>query len=269
RGLRHVARDLTLDRTVAGGLTAGMSARRPEDLRRLRHETFPSPPTEPAPVLSPPAGNLRRRGVDAEPLFSIEPFVGWRRWRVRPWQGDSGMVLTSAVLDFVWEGPELVAGCHSRLRRTRLGRADPTGVVHRSPDPDCACGIYTVKEPHQLGAVPPGLWVEGRLSMWGKVLEAQRGYRAEQARIMAPLMVVWACVGDQAATAFWRECCPRPVRWLHVGRHDFAPLCEVHSGYWGGKPPGVTLVGIDHVRVPMERELSERYGAHVYVEGGP
>ena len=59
---------------------------------------------------------------------------------------------------------------------------------HTAPDPACACGIYAVREPdgarryllgrddlHVVGRVL------GQVALWGKVVEAQLGWRASRA----------------------------------------------------------------------------------------
>jgi hypothetical protein len=106
-----------------------------------------------------------------EPFWSPVPLVGFRTWRPTP-QGMRGVVQ-------VWPGPRLEAAC---LRGP--------GAPHEVPG--CRCGIYAFKEAEALGAVGvgdrPGA-VYGLASLTGRVIEHERGYRAQRAEVLAVALV--------------------------------------------------------------------------------
>ena len=143
--------DRTIDGAAASGVTAGLVAqiRRDEialeNERRLwlagrrsrveRHEA-PQRPVTPPPLAVP---RTRSAGwafgppveLPEGPLLTIEPFVGYRRWVVRPSSVVGGSsaepVLGSAIVDYLWLEPEVVARCWP-------GQAEPV----RPTDPDHA-----------------------------------------------------------------------------------------------------------------------------------
>lgn len=61
---------------------------------------------------------------------------------------------------------------------------------HSPPFADCQCGIYALKSPLDTDEVTP--WqtgcVAGIVFVWGHVLEGERGYRGQYAKIGAILM---------------------------------------------------------------------------------
>lgn len=104
----------------------------------------------------------------------IEPIVAWRVWRVGP----TGS-LESVGLPVPWpEAGPLVAAC-------------PFGPYlsssHPAPVWSCSCGLYAAKRPELLaGALVRGQDLAlGLVCLWGRVLEAPRGYRAERAAVRA------------------------------------------------------------------------------------
>jgi hypothetical protein len=117
----------------------------------------------------------------------IEPIVGWRAWLVV--KGGNGFCLRSVVYDTVWlPRRELLARC---LRRS-LSRSLPwwRSVEHPPPARRCACGIYAAKQPDEAAVYLEGRsWgdalsvqrVIGRVSLWGRVVECKRGWRASHA----------------------------------------------------------------------------------------
>jgi hypothetical protein len=118
----------------------------------------------------------------AAPDFA-EPFEAWRVWRVL-WK-DGRYSLGSVVKPTLWpvrrslqadclHFPSLVAWLRRRPR-------------HDAPEQGCECGIYAT-ELDQLGqylievfAGPAAGRVLGRVSLWGTVVECERGFRASSA----------------------------------------------------------------------------------------
>jgi hypothetical protein len=104
-----------------------------------------------------------------------EPILGWRVWRV-----DDDGLLSAVVWGARWEPRErFEAQCEDRAFPFWVGTAPP----HGAPWAGCARGIYAFKHRAQaallarekVDGAPLAL---GRASLWGKVLETERGYRA-------------------------------------------------------------------------------------------
>lgn len=95
------------------------------------------------------------------PLFP-EAMVGWRSWRVK-----NGRLYSVAYKTQVWAvGKELHAECDQSC--------------NRSPGNNCGCGIYAVKSLALLKKSGYfGHEAFGQVSLWGKVMEASEGFRAE------------------------------------------------------------------------------------------
>jgi hypothetical protein len=114
-----------------------------------------------------------------------EPFEAWRVWRVVA--GKDGYRLGSVVKPTVWPpGEPLVADC---LRSSPLAAwfRRKRSAGRPVPDERCECGIYAgvlrwVGE--YLRDLPASVAVArvlGRVSLWGRVIECERGFRASHA----------------------------------------------------------------------------------------
>jgi len=112
------------------------------------------------------------------------PLIGWRTWAAVEEGG--GLTLRSVVYESRWPPRErLVAVCgrrpHWRLL-ARWRRVQP----HEAPDERCECGIYAACAPDlalsflfRLGLIR-GVRsaLIGRVALWGRVIECERGWRA-------------------------------------------------------------------------------------------
>ena len=120
--------------------------------------------------------------IDRPPDYA-EALVGWRVWVVvsdplgRP-------RLRSVVQKTPWPvGRALEAECYQRRVLARLLRRP---AHDRVPESDCQCGIYATDllELEPLLAEAPwetGARVLGEVSLWGDVVECERGRRASHA----------------------------------------------------------------------------------------
>jgi hypothetical protein len=122
--------------------------------------------------------------VSAAPDY-IEPIVGWRTWLVV--EEGEGFRLRSVVYDALWSPrTELVARC--------LHRAFPfpwrRRAKHVPPGRGCGCGVYAAREPAEAASYLEGrTWADalnvhrviGTVSLWGRVVECTRGWRASRA----------------------------------------------------------------------------------------
>jgi hypothetical protein len=94
-------------------------------------------------------------------FWSPEPAVGWRGWR---WLGSRLRGMRSW-----WPSDVLVAEC---------------SFCRQVPGIDHTCGIYAVKPGYFNGYLAGGhIGVTGVVKLSGLVIEHERGYRAEVARI--------------------------------------------------------------------------------------
>lgn len=102
--------------------------------------------------------------------FSEDAVIGYRYWYI--WRTTAGtMTLVSPVMSvFTWEP----------MRRAEATCRHHPGV----PSVDCSCGIHAWKEAdgHVIPVSGRDLLVAvGEVSLWGTVLEHERGYRAQYA----------------------------------------------------------------------------------------
>ena len=123
-------------------------------------------------------------GVEGIPDF-VEPLLAWRAWRVcmpTPRDSNSCPAMCSVIQDTPWMPRKKFSAEHS----FDLGAKCRGFLV-----PDCSCGIYGFKDPLEAFvylirlrdrllsmAVEVAL---GTVSLWGKVVECELGYRAQYA----------------------------------------------------------------------------------------
>jgi hypothetical protein len=118
------------------------------------------------------------------------PIVGWRLWAAC--RQRQGWTLRSPFHHTAWRAHEpLEAGCGARRRPWR--RRPP----HHAPQLACDCGIYGLTWPSFVRYAGFGMLhdkqlpVLGEVALWGEVVEAERGWRAEFAyptRLFVPLV---------------------------------------------------------------------------------
>jgi hypothetical protein len=131
---------------------------------------------------------MRDVGKPASPEPFAEPLAGFRRWGNERGRLYSG-IFTGA--GFVAD-PALSLPA-SRLapppwprHRDRAARCLAVGG-HRAPHPRCRCGYYAYyRLPEELeDAAPEAVW--GAVVAWGRIVECERGFRAQYARPVALL----------------------------------------------------------------------------------
>jgi hypothetical protein len=140
---------------------------------------------------------------------SAEPVAAWRAWRLRR-DGEGGKLrLQPAFRGSSWEPLQPVRAACARRRR------------HEAPKRRCTCGLYGFNDGSEVGIGGTRLAVVGQVSMWGRVVEHDLGYRAEFAYPARMRLVCSVCLtmGERPAT---------PVVVAEEG--GFAlPLCEDHA----------------------------------------
>lgn len=126
----------------------------------------------------------------------VEPIVGWRLWHVVERQG--ALRLCSPLYRTLWvPRQEMVAACRRGVE-SRVLSIRPGVRRHSPPHARCSCGIYASRTPDQAAAYLSRLFrqpedvlhrVIGHVSLWGTVVECERGWRASHAypaRICVP-----------------------------------------------------------------------------------
>lgn len=116
---------------------------------------------------------------------AVGPVVGWRYWRIT----NDGRLASLGGGREVWiPGQPFRARCrHARLdpfdERWRLVDGG-AWTPHGAPEERCTCGLYAARDltalrsRHLLGL---RFMAAGEVSLWGKVIPARLGYRAELA----------------------------------------------------------------------------------------
>jgi hypothetical protein len=95
-----------------------------------------------------------------DPLLFPEALVGWRSWDLKHGR------LRSLTQSEEWPvGEELMARCGMN--------------AHRCPNLNCVCGIYAKNTLAKLKSSSYMGSIFGQVSLWGRVLEAEDGFRAE------------------------------------------------------------------------------------------
>lgn len=118
----------------------------------------------------------------------VEPIAGWRLWHVVERQG--ALRLVSPLYRTLWTPRhEMVAACRRGVESLVLS-IRPVALRHSPPHGRCSCGIYASQTPAQAVAYLSRLFrqrvdvvhrVIGHVSLWGSVVECERGWRASHA----------------------------------------------------------------------------------------
>lgn len=126
----------------------------------------------------------------------IEPVVGWRLWHVA--ERDGALRLVSPLYRTTWPTRRELVACCRRGMESGLSLYWPGIRRHPPPHPGCRCGIYGSQTPAQAAMYLSGFFkqredvvhrVLGTVSLWGTVVECERGWRASHAypvRIYVP-----------------------------------------------------------------------------------
>jgi hypothetical protein len=131
-----------------------------------------------------------------------EPLVGWRIWRV------TGSVLRATVWDAEWPPrARFEADCRHGGGAYWQRKHEPADERHRPPEPGCECGVYAFKRREDAEAlarekVDGDVIALGRVSLWGRVIETELGYRAEYAH---PYDLILLGGSDELARRLRRE----------------------------------------------------------------
>jgi hypothetical protein len=154
------------------------------------------------------------------PEIEAEPIEGWRTWNLsadRP----AGPLLHPV-------GPGVDAWRPGHPPRARCGATPFLSLIrptHEAPDPNCTCGIYAarsleeIERPRPAWPPPP---VVGTVTLWGRIMEHERGWRAAFAYPSRLRLVCAMCA--------WFEPGPGTPAVVHEMFKRLYTLCEVHRG---------------------------------------
>lgn len=142
--------------------------------------------------------------------LSLEEVEGWRAWSVV--ERDGAYLLSSLTRAEAWEpGRPFDATC--------------TRKQHDAPGGRCSCGVYAAADPNELASLGriAGAAI-GQVSLWGRLVEHSRGYRAAAAYPTRIRLVCVACLSDghgEPAAVVERDTSGERTR--------LRPLCEKHA----------------------------------------
>jgi hypothetical protein len=155
---------------------------------------------------SPPAAPALEAGVASEAI------IAWRAWALTGRRDGTNLLLRP------------VAGRTRPWKPREIAEAGCKGArFHRSPDPDCTCGLHATDGLEMLRrARCPA--VIGRVAMWGRVVEHEHGFRAEFAYPQRLTLICQFC--------FWLRGVgrtrPDVVAWF--AKDHLIPMCARHLG---------------------------------------
>jgi hypothetical protein len=182
--------------------------------------------------------------------FGTEPLLGYRGWHVVDAGDGKGYALKSLHVSFIWDR-QVRAFCHYQAAMFLNGKHN--GNI--SPDPGCSCGIYAQLPEHPISewdtAKQGKVSASGTIAMWGRIIQCERGYKAQYAEIQSPLVLDMSCVKG----------CERPVTGIALPGHSqltFSSHCDEHAG-----AAAVTVVDATIWLKGASDALSRRYGMEV------
>ena len=157
--------------------------------------------------------------------LSIEPLIGWRVW--------------SLVMRRAGRVPSLQPAGAGRgewsTRRPyramcrRLGLPGPELAQHPSPVPGCTCGIYASSSLRNLVTSTPSMPVVsavGTVALWGRVIEHERGWRAEFAYPDRLTLVCVICLQEGSGAGEPAFVVAEPVA---SGPYPAVAVCRDHA----------------------------------------
>jgi hypothetical protein len=173
------------------------------------------------------------------------PVTGWRAWNL---SGGATPLLHPVSVD----------GAPWSPREPFEARCESASLVqrwwpHEAPARRCRCGIYAARSLDDFDrprpAWPPAA-VVGTASLWGRVIEHDRGWRASSAY---PSRVRLVCV-----MCAWFEPGPGEPVVVHAFGRRVYPLCDIHrSGI--EVPDGRTSVPTDEDPRELQARLLDTY----------
>lgn len=114
----------------------------------------------------------------------IEPIIAWRGWEVEP----QGFLASTSQEGSRWPARKAFeADCKMKMYDDK---------PHEAPAKKCSCGIYAGKQELDL-QTGSGIVAWGRVALWGRIEEGEKGYRAQYAYPVSLTLV--------GGTKIWRH----------------------------------------------------------------
>jgi len=95
--------------------------------------------------------------------------IAYRSWRIRP--------------DFLLVGSWQFTPWLSNTQKSKCINGGFYHIDPKVPDKNCTCGTYAYKEPSLYDCDNGYLGIIGTVTLWGKIIEHELGYRAENVQI--------------------------------------------------------------------------------------
>lgn len=124
--------------------------------------------------------------------YGITPITGFRSWFVT--NHDGGLALRSMHMGSIWHPGANTAECNPRARTPFSPPRE-----HEAPDIDCSCGFYSQLPDHPFNEwqnmLRARVSAAGQISMWGRIIQCERGYKAQHVRLSPddPVVLETSC----------------------------------------------------------------------------
>jgi len=141
-----------------------------------------------------------------------EPVIAWRSWALTGWRDGSHLMLRPVARRAAAWRPGEVAEASCR-----------TIPFHDAPNTDCRCGLHASPTLDVLRHTKCPA-VLGRVALWGRVIEHERGFRARFGYPQRLRLICQFCFWQWGA----RSPNPEVVGW-YPGSH-MVPFCPAHLG---------------------------------------
>ncbi len=221
-------------RVVPRRRRGAMNIGEPERELEIMPVTLPVPETVPMPAPEPsrdPAPSeepvVVPSGAPLTGSFSTEPLIGWRVWNLVMHRSGRDPALRPAGAG---QGEWLMR----RPYRASCRRAGSAGSMphgqHPSPVPGCTCGIYASSSLRNLVTSTPAMpavSAVGTVALWGRVIEHERGWRAEFAYPDRLTLVCVVCLQQGSGAGQPAFVVAEPVR---TGPYPAVAVCRDHAG---------------------------------------
>lgn len=119
---------------------------------------------------------------EEQTVVETEPIIAYRTWDINYGKLNAVGVRTS------WEPMRRMIALCQRENYTWPDREAPRHGLRSAPVDWCECGVYGFKDlglvVDHLVEIPPFMYsnrIAGRVALWGRVIECEKGYRAEHA----------------------------------------------------------------------------------------
>jgi hypothetical protein len=184
---------------------------------------------------------------------TTEPLIGYRSWLI--WNGPSNITLASIHVAYEWTQGVNEAVCHT---------SGANRIPHRDPSPSikCVCGFYC-----NLPEMGFSDWdhltrryvhATGQVSMTGRVVRCEKGYKAQRAQVLSPILIEAGCASRPI-----NDYCTNEVTGIILPSNSAFTHKAVCAEHRDGIPPDQVIVEAGVWMREVRSALAERYGVEV------